>query len=81
VLAEPCYDEGMTFDEFVAEWAKNVGPMQNIWDQRPGQYAFNLLHDVRPDIANNYVRSFYGIDPFYRDECLPRFWEEVAARW
>ena len=70
----------MTFDEFVQKYAETVGEMQGR-DQRAGQWAFNLLHDVRPDIANNYVRSFYGIDPFYRDECLPRFWEEVAARW
>lgn len=68
----------MTFDEFVAKYVETVRDMQNI---RAGQWAFNLLHDVRPDIANSYVRSFYGIDPFYRDDCLPRFWKEVAARW
>lgn len=70
----------MTLDEFVAKYAETLHQAVEA-HQRPGQYAFNLLHDVRPDIANNYVRTFWGIDPFYRDDFLPRFWEVVAEKW
>lgn len=70
----------MTFDEFVAKYAETVRDMQNIWDQRPGQWAMNLLHQFRPDIYG-FFSGWYPVDPFYRDDFLPRFWEELAVKW
>ena len=46
---------------------------------RWGQTLFNVLHDVRPDLANGVRGS--DIDPFHRDSVASRFLQEVEDRW
>lgn len=48
-------------------------------DQRRGQAAFNLLHVLRPDLADLVRGSEH--DPFYTDERLPAFLEWLGERW
>lgn len=48
--------------------------------QRPGQYAFNLLCQVRPDLSEQ-VRGVYRLDPFYNDRFLPYFIQFVSDNW
>lgn len=67
----------MTFDEFVSEWAMKSA-RQTL--QRDGQFAFNLLCDVRPDLSEQ-IRGGTDLDPFYRDENLPAFWEWLRNNW
>lgn len=47
--------------------------------QRRGQYAFNLLCEVRPDLSEQ-VRTTV-IDPFYDDNRLPVFLAWVQEQW
>lgn len=48
-------------------------------DWRAGQYAFNTLRDLRPDLAER-VRGT-ALDPFHRDDVLPAFLRYVARHW
>lgn len=41
---------------------------------REGQAAFNALHDVRPDIAEQVRGSSNPNNPFYRDDRIQAFW-------
>lgn len=47
--------------------------------QRPGQWAFNLLMEVRPDLAGRVRAS--PVDPFHNDRCLPAFYAWVGKEW
>lgn len=49
--------------------------MKNADKWRRGQLAFNLLHVVRPDLANR-IRGTLR-DPYYHDERLLIFWTWV----
>ncbi len=46
---------------------------------RVGQTYFNVLHNVRPKLANS-IRSS-TLDCFFRDQKLPAFLEYVASEW
>lgn len=48
-------------------------------DWRAGQYAFNALLDVRPDLTER-VRGT-ALDPFHRDDLLPAFLRFAARHW
>lgn len=50
-----------------------------VASQRRGQWAFNLLFEVRPDLANK-VRST-DLDPFYNDGLIPVFLQWVEENW
>ena len=63
-----------TFEDFV----KKVGEV-HVPELRDGQRAFNVLWACRPDLAEQ-VRGT-AIDPFYRDEMLPSFYEWVGENW
>jgi hypothetical protein len=41
---------------------------------RKGQAMFNALYALEPDLAN-IIRGQYGVDPFYRDDFIPAFYE------
>lgn len=47
--------------------------------QRKGQFAFNELFKVRPDLSEQ-VRAT-DMDPFYQDDILPLFWQWVEQNW
>lgn len=49
-------------------------------EQRPGQYAFNLLCQVRPDLSEQ-VRGRLQVDPFYNDRFIPNFIQFVSDNW
>lgn len=48
-----------------------------IW--RKGQFAFNKLAQLRPDLSEQIRGS--KLDPFYDDDVLPAFFEWVEANW
>lgn len=66
----------MTEHEFMMSVLKSKRP-ESI---RPGQQAFNMLHDVRPDLANT-IRGDAMLDPFHMNENLPAFWAWLAEHW
>ena len=45
---------------------------------REGQAAFNALHEIDPDLANE-IRGT-RLDPFHQDGKLPEFYATVAMR-
>jgi hypothetical protein len=47
--------------------------------QRLGQAAFNFLHEIRPDIADEVCATQY--DPFYDDDRLYVFHLKVQELW
>ena len=47
--------------------------------QRDGQAAFNFLHAIKPDIANQ-IRTT-PLDPFYQDDRLDAFFRKVEELW
>lgn len=51
----------------------------NPQGQRLGQYFFNAVHAVNPDVANLYRGTLY--DPFYHDEILGDFLHKVSDKW
>lgn len=65
----------MTFEEFRVY----VEAHRHDLDWRPGQAAFNLLVQARPEIAGR-VRGT-AEDPFYVDDRLPAFWRFVEDDW
>lgn len=48
-------------------------------EQRAGQWAFNTLVRMRPELANRLKAT--GYDPFYDDEKLPVFYDWVDEMW
>lgn len=49
-------------------------------DERTGQTCFNVLHAVRPDLAEQ-VRNRVLLDPFYDDSRVPVFLDFVQQQW
>lgn len=66
----------MTYEEFVTELGEDKSRPK---DQRKGQWAFNLLDAVRPDIAAEARTSC--VDPFYDDSRIPTFLWFVGKLW
>lgn len=56
-----------------SEWADFVNGFtgDRPKELRLGQWAFKLLYDSRPDVAN--IISGTDADPFYRDDRVPAF--------
>ena len=46
---------------------------------RKGQHLFNLLHEHKPQLANQ-IRGT-GLDPFYRDNRLDDVVAWIACNW
>lgn len=46
---------------------------------RRGQWAFNLLYELRPDLARRVVGT--PLDPFHNDYRLPTFFGWVGNNW
>ena len=65
-----------TYDEFV-RLVHTTFP--NDGDIRWGQHWFNVLHNVRPDLANE-IRGTV-MDPFYRDYVKPITQTYVQMGW
>lgn len=68
-------------DDFVAQvetdWQRGLHTRSY---QRKGQWAMNRLAEVRPDLYAELTGAL-GIDPFYDDGCLDRFWLELIEIW
>jgi hypothetical protein len=65
----------MTFNAFMLSVLKSDKPNE----QRHGQWAFNMLSDIRPDLANRMTNT--SSDPFYTDDNLQAFWVFLAENW
>jgi hypothetical protein len=66
-------------NEFFEKWNEYYANFKPK-GMRLGQAAFNILIDVRPDLAER-VRGKVTLDPFYKDANLPAFLEWVASHW
>jgi len=64
----------MTFHEFQKKAESNIPPRI-----RRGQNLFNVLHDIKPELANSIRGS--EIDPFYHDKRIPLFYEWLYLNW
>lgn len=70
----------MPFDEFVVKYKREwTIHRREKGAQRKGQFLFNLLHDVRPDVANNLRGSMF--DCFYNDVRIPAFLAWAKKVW
>lgn len=67
----------VTYAQFITLYAETCHDNR---DQRLGQYAFNLLLEHHPVLANH-LRGSFTHDPFYNDENLSRFWEFTRIHW
>lgn len=65
-----------TYEEYVEAVSDKLDTLP-YW--RKGQAAFNVLWEVRPDIANEVHTT--KLDPFHRDDRLPEFYEFVKENW
>ena len=65
----------MTLNQYLM--AANAAYLDNPW--RIGQAYFNVLDEVRPDLANSIRGTVH--DPFYRDAILPHFLAIIAGEW
>jgi hypothetical protein len=63
------------FDDFVTCIYNGSKPT----DWRIGQWAFNVLDHIRPQIANDVRGSIF--DPFYKNFISTEFLEFVRKRW
>lgn len=64
----------VTFENF-----KAAATLLRHPSQRAGQFAFNLLRVLRPDLADEVRRT--ECDPFYDDIRLAKFWDYVEQNW
>lgn len=65
-----------TFDDYLREsWRQH----RNNPRWRLGQAHFNVLREMRPDLAQVFVGS--SVDPFNRDDRIPAFLEAVLDCW
>lgn len=65
----------MNLGQFITHILDNKPPPE----QRMGQWQFNELHRVNPDLANK-VRTSVA-DPFYDDGRLKVFWNFLYHNW
>jgi hypothetical protein len=68
----------MTFEEYLDE-VERTAVAYPEW--RDGQLAFNVLYMVYPQLAEAVRGRHDDLDPYCRDENLPRFTEFVKANW
>lgn len=61
-------------ESYWVEWAS--GPPSGI---RRGQHAYNMLYDIRPDLARRINGTEF--DPFYMDSKLPAFELWLYQHW
>lgn len=66
----------MSLEEFINEVGSLKGKPKEL---RVGQYLFNTLYLVRPDLADKIVTT--DIDPFYLDSRLSAFWTFLDENW
>lgn len=66
----------MTFDQYVQMAERSFRENRML---RKGQYLFNTLYAVRPDIADQLRAT--EVDCFYRDVLIPAFLQEVERLW
>lgn len=65
-----------TYEEYVAAVTNKLKDYPT-W--RQGQAAFNMLWEMRPELADQVHTS--KLDPFHRDDRLPEFYEWVEDNW
>jgi hypothetical protein len=68
----------VTYREFIQATIKRWVDLQPS-DLRMGQFFYNSLHDVRPDLAERVAGT--DDDPFYLDSRLPEFCGAIAWWW
>lgn len=68
-----------TFKDFYRFVQNTISEARRV-DLRSGQHAMNALRVVKPEFYIK-ITNWYPVDPFYRDQFLPRFWEELEKMW
>jgi len=66
-----------TYNDFHLRVDKTYNVVKN--EQRFGQYYFNCLHSLRPDLANQ-IRG-NKLDPFFKDNVPAETMKFVAENW
>lgn len=66
-----------TYNDFHLRVDKTYGAVKDT--QRFGQYYFNCLHSLRPDLANK-IRAT-KLDPFHKDHVPAETMKFVAEAW
>lgn len=66
-----------TYNDFHLRVDKTFGSVKDT--QRFGQYYFNCLHSLRPELANQ-IRG-NKLDPFYKDNVPAETMKFVAENW
>lgn len=80
----------MTYDEFLADTMRVDATYEEFemacsmyarahLNQRAGQVYYNVLHDIRPDLADAIVGTL--IDPFYKDEVDEQIRKFIRENW
>lgn len=68
--------DGPTFTQYLIQVSKTLNE-ETHW--RLGQTYFNVLYEMRPDIADK-VRTT-ALDPYYSDSNIDDFLEWVITKW
>lgn len=64
---------------YISDLTKRLFDVEAKGDQRAGQWLFNCLFAVRPDLANE-VRTTEN-DPYYDDKKIPNCWTFIINNW
>lgn len=65
----------MTFEQFLTD------SMNTPTNLRRGQFAVNLLSQVRYDLYESLTENGLGVDPFYDDTLIPKFLVWAGENW
>lgn len=70
----------MTYDDFLNTVHREYREWQKVDSTyRYGQCMFNMLHALRPDLAEK-IRTT-PLDPFYKEYVSQDTWEYLQERW
>lgn len=69
----------MNYLDFVIEATRTYNKPDNPADYRLGQYVYNKLAEVRPDIATKLCGT--PLDPYYRNSVPTETWEFIHRNW
>lgn len=69
----------MNYIDFVTEATRTYNKPGNPADYRLGQYVYNKLVEIRPDIATKLCGTL--LDPFYKTSVTTDTWEFIHKNW
>jgi hypothetical protein len=64
---------------YISDLTNRLFDIEAKGDQRAGQWLYNCLRALRPDIAEEICTT--DADPFYDDKKIPACWERIITLW